>query len=434
VKRGALGKHRIVIFLTPVERARRDDLDDALTEIQANISVNPAVSLRALDMLHYASFAVLEDPGRDPELLFESNIDGSAGDYLRALFDRVKGIDDIYRCCKGYEETPDGVGYLMRREFRVKPRAWHIGNTGRSVAQIMGEARLRRAIDSYVQDNAEELSRSSPRVIRQVVQRFVDTDDQLRWALSKPPLRQTLLEHLWFKGRALLFTVALAAGVLWPIREGLRNRNLAPLLALLGAVGAWAVVQLLHEWLERPAPVTDPRHIQRMAAQEDRVRQNHFASVVAIKRSPLRRLGLEIGLWLVNLFNKALHTKGSLHGIPSIHFAGWSVIDGRRFLFLTNYDGSWGSYLDDFVNRTGWIMTAVWSNCVGFPRTRLLVLEGARDSARLKDWGRGTQVPTRVWYCAYDLTVAQIDGNSALRKGLSGRMGRRAARNWARRL
>lgn len=427
-KRGKRVKQKIVVFLTPAEPERLLRLYEVLDEIQDNISANPGLSFPALEMVHYASFVVLEDPDRGPELLFESNIDGELDAYLDALLARVKGIHEAYKCCEGYKEAPDVARYLTKRRFRVKPRAWHIGNTGRSRQQIRDEAYLRAAIEGYVQDHAEELAESSPQAIRETVQDFVNGKDDLRWGLSKPPPRQTLLEHIWRKGRVGVLALALLALVWWFVQA-------TSLGVLLAVVGAWAIVQLLHDWLERPAPPTDPRHVDEVTEREDLGPQNHFASVVAIKRSPLRRLGLEIGLWIVNLMNKAADMNGNLHGIPSIHFAHWSVIEGRRFLFLTNYDGSWGAYLDDFVHRTGWIMTAVWSNCVGFPRTWLLFFKGARDAVRLKDWGRGTQVRTRVWYSAYPrLTVAHIDDNSALRKGLSGHLGPRATRNWVRRL
>jgi len=111
-------------------------------------------------------------------------------------------------------------------------------------------------------------------------------------------------------------------------------------------------------------------------------------------------------------------TNGELSGIPSIHFAHWSMIDGgRRLLFLTNYDGSWENYLDDFIDKASGGLSAIWSNSRGFPRSYLLGLRagGSRDGVRFKAIARDKQVYSNVWYSAYPaLTVQAIDGNSTI--------------------
>jgi len=129
-------------------------------------------------------------------------------------------------------------------------------------------------------------------------------------------------------------------------------------------------------------------------------------------------------LWAANLLAR-ISTHGTLSGIPTIHFAHWSLLDGgRRLLFLSNYDGSWGSYLDDFVDKASRGLTAIWTNTVDFPRTRFLVLDGARNGTAFKAFARMRQTPTAVWYCAppyrdHVLSVRRIDANSTLREGLA---------------
>jgi hypothetical protein len=138
-------------------------------------------------------------------------------------------------------------------------------------------------------------------------------------------------------------------------------------------------------------------------------------------------------LWLVNLLART-STKGELSGIPSIHFAHWSLIDnGRRLLFLSNYDGSWISYLDDFIDKASIGLTAVWSNTVGFPPAKLLVFEGAQNEAGFKSFSRDSQTPAQVWYSAYpDLTVQNIDKDSSIREDLFTTPDETAAKNWLR--
>ena len=80
----------------------------------------------------------------------------------------------------------------------------------------------------------------------------------------------------------------------------------------------------------------------------------------------------------------------------------------------------------------------MWSNtdnAVGFPRTRFLVTEGARDEVRFKYFARFSMVPTNTWYSAYpSLTVDNILNNIEIRKGLFATLDRDGARAWLRRL
>jgi len=125
-------------------------------------------------------------------------------------------------------------------------------------------------------------------------------------------------------------------------------------------------------------------------------------------------------LWAVNLLARARATHGELSGIPSIHFAHWSMIDsGRRLLFLSNFDGSWENYLDDFIDKASTGLTGVWSNTLNFPRTYFLIFGGAKDGPRFKAVARDGQSVTNAWYSAYrDQTVQGIDNNSTIRENL----------------
>jgi len=106
------------------------------------------------------------------------------------------------------------------------------------------------------------------------------------------------------------------------------------------------------------------------------------------------------------------------------------MIDGgRRLLFLSNFDGSWENYLDDFIDKAHGGLTAVWSNTGGFPRSYLLIGGGAKDGPRFKAYARDSMSVTNAWYSAYPtLTVQGIDRNSSIREGLPA--GKSAPETW----
>jgi hypothetical protein len=161
-----------------------------------------------------------------------------------------------------------------------------------------------------------------------------------------------------------------------------------------------------------------------------------MASITIVKQGWLRRTTLWLVLAAVNLIARATATDGELSGIPSIHFAHWSLIDnGCRLLFLSNFDGSWENYLDDFIDKASHGLTGVWSNTLNFPRTYFLIFGGATDGSRFKAVARNSQTVTNAWYSAYrDLTVQGIDNNSNIREDINKALDAKSTQTWLRRL
>ena len=125
------------------------------------------------------------------------------------------------------------------------------------------------------------------------------------------------------------------------------------------------------------------------------------------------------------LFAKALinnlFIKGKLMGIPTIHFARWIMMDdNKHMLFFSNFDGSWQQYLGDFIDKSGWGLTGIWSNTVNFPKTNYLFTGGAYDAEHFLAWSRYYQIPTDVWYCAYpNLSIKNVMNNTYIRNELT---------------
>jgi hypothetical protein len=68
---------------------------------------------------------------------------------------------------------------------------------------------------------------------------------------------------------------------------------------------------------------------------------------------------------------------------------------------------------------------------MGYPSTRWLVLDGARDETAFKNYLRNRQVVTPVWYSAYDtLPAANIDAHSEIRITLPRDVDEAAADDW----
>jgi hypothetical protein len=405
-----------------------DGLRQTLAEIAADPGGNGLLPFARFEHLHFASLVLAAGPPlRSPKLILEANVDGTAENWLAAVVATAPaGLDALYAGSPGYPGRGAPAELAAWLEARiVRPRAYHIGATGRSMARIAEERRLHQAIGTYLdhQDRSGELKGASAAAIRARIAEYVAADPDLASARRPPPPRETRAER--FRCRARAAAVVVGALVLAPI--------LVPLLLLA------AVVQLFKEWRD-PVQIgpPDPAHVRIVEADEDRLDsvQNHLASVIPVKPGPFRAVVLSAVLYGVNLVARVSSTKGKLGGIPSIHFAHWTLIDeGRHLVFLSNFDGSWESYLGDFIDKAAVGLTAVWSNTVDFPRTRLLAFRGAADGPRFRQWARAHQCRTDVWYSAYpDLSMPAIQNNSAIRDGLVAGPEPEETQRWLRRL
>ena len=417
-------KQTILTFLTKVNPDKVSDLKTLLDGMATDVENNELIPFPNLRLLHFASLVLNDDPDYGAYFVFESNFDGSLDPYLEDLYAQASaGLHSLYSCCRDYpvKSAADKAGILSYlRAHVVHPNAYHIGNVGRSVERTHQEDALRDSLEDYLDDVVRQGNVGSPGSIRQKIQAFMSSKPMLAWAANVQP-RQTAMEH--FLPRLKIAIAAIIAVILLPL--------LIPLVII------WVIMLRWTETHEPPPADLDVRlHVRNLVEREDRTHivQNHMASITTVKPGAFRRITLRGVLWLVNLIARTAD-KGELSGIPSIHFAHWSMIDkGRRLYFVSNFDGSWENYLDDFIDKASPGLTAIWSNTVGFPKTSWLIKEGARDGSRFKANARDKQTKTNVWYSAYkQLTVQTIDNNSAIREDLFTSLDDKATLDWVRR-
>jgi hypothetical protein len=160
-----------------------------------------------------------------------------------------------------------------------------------------------------------------------------------------------------------------------------------------------------------------------------------MGSIVLIKPGILRSIVIHAGHLGLGLFLRVTAHNGYLGSMRTVHFAHWAFLNnGSRLLFFSNFDHSWGSYLDDFIEKAAKGLTIAWGSGVGFPPARFLVLDGAAHGRQFKNWALASRAVTRFWYSAYrDLTVDQIERNHRIANGLRpDRLSEKEARAWMR--
>jgi hypothetical protein len=293
---------------------------------------------------------------------------------------------------------------------------------------------LRNAIQEHLDGLGS--SAGTPSEVRNDIIKFVKSNPELEWACSPPTKLDWYIFNYWLPVAVIIAILAVLVLSFW-LQPEVTGLVVVVLAAMLGGfVGVLARLVYVQEQRDPVDNVqNDIETVDNLAQREDQIVQNQLTHLVDIKPQWFRPIVLWLVLRFINLSARYLQIHGALGGIPTIHFARWVIIPGRRLLFFSNYDGSWVNYLGDFIDKAAQGLTAIWSNTIGCPRAEGFFHGGATDEQRFKSWTRDHQIFTDVWYSAYpDLTVDNINNNSFIRIGLAGNLSPEETQEWLARL
>jgi hypothetical protein len=358
---------------------------------------------------HFARWVLLgpsrgeqgETIGEQHLLAFETNFDGELQEHLADL--RVALSELLDGAFAGVEGYPGSAKLnelaTFFRESSLRTAAFYVAHPGLSVPVVHGDAAIKHALELRLR----ELSHGAR----------VEAGDA-----------QSLARELQRTARALAAQQGLTLGY---VDRGLSEKPgvlarafMRPFSVILAFLLA-PFFELRDEIVRRRQPSWETPELRAkrdgIGLEEDRVDQNGLTHLVPIKRGWYRTFALGVMVHLVTALSDAGGLLGRLGGIETIHFARWVVLPDGRLLFFSNYDGSWEAYLGDFIDKASMGLTMIWTNTLWYPKTRLLLFQGATDEEAFKAWTRACQVPTQVWYSAYPtLSVGDVLHNAKLRE------------------
>ena len=392
-------------------------------------AANALVPFAAFERLHFARFVILDDrtggdvavyglpPATYPTALaFVGDCDGDGDAFLAQLAASASaGLRRVFGCC-GLRDDDDLLGWM--RAHATPPAAVYVNRPGRAAREIRENAALARAIDAFVARSQAVLADLQPEAVHARVRAFVDDEiAQGRLSLSPRP----------------------ALPLAWRIRNAV-DAVLVPLVLLVATpllliYLPFFAYQLRSREARDPevVPPVEPAHAAALAAIEDFEPVNQFSAIGTIKPGLFRQWTLTALLFLASWATRHVYVRGRLGRVHTIHAARWVFLDGRRRVFFaSNYDGSLESYMEDFINKVGWGLNLVFSNGIGYPSTRWLVLDGAKDEQKFKAYIRRHQLPTEVWYNGHDgVSAYEIERHNRIREGIEhAALGRGAAAAW----
>lgn len=354
-------KQRALTVIAPVRSGATQDLRAVLANVGGRLESDPDLRFRDSPSTHFARFVLVADSGPQDRLVFTSTYDGSQSEYLQELVQATgRGMDTIWQFCSPYRQgdaLQTGSWARFVKEHRQREQMFFVSYPGISARAVITNAQLRVALE-HILENAS------------------------------PHALQTLSN---------LLSVDMST-------YGKRRRADAKTPAWVGRL-----IERLVGIDQSPGnPNTSVRSSHAVTTLEDHAIHNPLTIVAPIKESWWSRLLLRFVLGIGRLTVR--RAWGSLSGITSIHFARWLILDrNNTLLFESNYDGSWESYIDEFVDVSSTGLNGIWANCVGFPP------RGCRDLESVKDVIRKHQHPVPIFYSASPaLTVKNILADNSI--------------------
>lgn len=429
-----------------------------------------------------------------PHLLLELNVDGTRESAIRAIADadaRPRILGPIFEHTPMGKALL--VDVLRRYALDLETRPWGAiglnfnGTSEFPVTDIARQDKLasfaKDALASFLRDHAQYGNRAMQAL--DYVRRFIHGHPMMRRAARKDPEFESLLTRgmdfaddliipsrkrlqisdweprskrdafvsfaktsaYWrIAGPLIVLDLLMSVAIFRAVDIGFHGLAGAILLAVTGGLAATVLLVGLvvagffgllyyHEQNDIPddrePPLDHLRAIARIENPSGFV-QNHFMAVTELKPGWFRKFTLALSLWGIKHLVTNLFRPGFVLDMGTIHYAKWFRLPGHdKLIFQSNYDGSWESYLEDFIMKAHLGQTAAWSNGVGFPRTQFLVQGGAEDGDRFKRWVRRQQVLSQFWYSRFpELTTDQIRNNALIHDGLARASTESAAQDW----
>src|SRR5262245_30321832 len=410
--------------------------------------------------IHFSSLTVFPATAGGGHLVFEFSADGDQGAVIHALATHLGPLVEPAFAMASDRGSTALAAYWTSHVVNVghgyfsTPGVVFAGTPDLSVKRIRDEQQLRERLKTIVEEDRTPFTSALDTLHR--VRSTLRQDAAFSWALE-PKDTAALQSEPSGIGPYLKIGLSVAKTYLWPLAipplvvlalallidhtrlgamRAIANAFVAVLATLaitLVAVGvAYAIFRRREDSDVPDNRPPDPSAVALIQTRENHAAQNHLSGISVMKEGLLRRLTVKLVFAAIEETATHLFRPGWLGTLGTIHFARWVTVPGTGdLLFLSNYGGSWESYLEDFITKAHAGLTGVWSNTLGFPKTANLIQQGASDGDRFKRWARRQQVPTGCWYTAYPvLTTANIRTNAAIRQGLGTICTEEEARRW----
>jgi hypothetical protein len=417
---------RTLTVLAAIRGGEEQPLRDVLRPIGDDIkgqrlepgAIGPRIEFRRSRRIHFARFAILDDPdrGRDRKrLLYSANYDGELDSHLAELIAITSDMDSIWGHIEGY--TGAGAFAAFIRTHMQQPEAVYAAFRDETVQRLHDAIAFRRRAQTLLDEASATplavllplLSSSAPAWAAVAAPR--PTVAALQRLLRALPIVTDLFRAVAQSGLGNVFRGA---------QRIIASLDRYPLFRLLNRLTANRLRQQRSPHSSVPldqCTVPQPLSPVSPAFREDVIAQNQLTLVTAVMPGQVDRVRAVMAA--IDSYATRLSPPGSLLGISTIHFVKWLVIDrGQRLMMVSDYDGSWENYIDEFAEMILSGLDAIWETSDGYPPG------GARDLPAFKRFLRSHQVPAEIFFSAYpEQTVLNVVNDRAFAQACAGGAG-----------
>lgn len=348
------------------------------------------------NLTHFARYGMIADveSGRGRQrLLFSAIHDGSRDAFLRDMRDSTSDIDAIWSYCEGYPGKSGFVEFLKQNDNRTN---LHLkGYRYETVGDIQKYIALREELTAKFDVPLAQ----HEAVLNSLPHQF----PLIAWFRKGWRLLSTLL-------RNLAITISLIPEMIGLLRYGL--------LVFRAGLIMLRPIALDREYSDAPldrsgpceqfapgdevAPCKEVDSLPPFRAGQTLQNQVNLITVSLPEAIQQKYAILDMLGWFIKIpFVNRNQT------IPTIHYGRWLMIDeGRRMLFMSEYDGSALAYIADFVNRLPNELDGLWGESYGWRRGATLDPEAFLDGILCHN------TPSIYHYSAYPLTTVVSIGQA----------------------
>jgi hypothetical protein len=354
-------------------------------------------------------------------LLYASIYDGDLDGHLAELMAITSDMDAIWGRCEAYSGAA-GFGAFIRAHAR-QPEAFYIAFRDETVERVQQSIALRRQVQPVLDAASagslptilQGLSTGEPAWVGAIRRVFNAAGRDIGAALERLIRALPIVVDLpkaivrcgfmnVFQG-AQRITASLDRYPVFRLLNRITRNRLPPPRSAYSSVGVdnCAVPIPLVPGDEIPSG----RDRVPPTFREDVVTQNQLTLITVVRSGQVDRVRAVMSA--IDSYSRRLAPRGSLIGISTIHFVRWLLLDeGRRLMMVSDYDGSWEAYIDEFAELILSGLDAIWETSDGYPP------DGARDLPAFKRFLRSHQVASDVFFSAYpEETVLNIVNDHA---------------------
>jgi hypothetical protein len=414
---------RGLTVLAAVRAGEEEPLRQVLRAIGDDIKGKTAVDGRArphIDFIrsrtiHFARLAILRDASRGPaaaRLLFSSNFDGTLDSHLAELIALTSDMEAIWGRCDGYQGIAGFPAFI--RAHAHEPEAFYIAFRDETVETIQRACALRHEVRGSIEAGSvsalipvarapwwHRAGRRLSSAIEHVTRAVPIVGDVFR------AVRRYGLTNVFRAASRII--ASLDRYPFFRLTNRITHNRMPPRKSVYSSVSldncaAWRPIA---DGDESPTAFATPPTFR-----EDVVTQNQLTLVTIVDPQHVERVKAVMSA--IDSYAKRLSPPGSLIGISTIHFVRWLLVDrDRRLIMLSDYDGSWENYIDEFAEMILSGLDAIWETSFGYPP------DGARDLPAFKRFLRAHQVPAEVFFSAYpDQTILNVTSNLRLARAV----------------